>query len=79
MNKKKCKSVEYEGKDLEKFQDPANWRSWQLDVYRMIFEDKNPTLQSTKLNNWKLRIVDERKIISIVDKYGKSGKSQFFK
>ena len=36
-------------------------------------------MQSTKNNNWKLKEADERKIINIVDKHGKSGKSQFFK
>lgn len=71
--------IEYEGKDLEKFQNPENWRKWQLEIYRKLFNEQKPTKSYTDRNNWSIKQADERKIINIVDKVGKSGKSQFFK
>lgn len=59
---------EYEGDDIAIFNDPKKWHAWQKDVYSSIF-NKDESFKKP----------DTRKIISLVDKKGNSGKSSFFK
>jgi len=59
---------EYVANDIRIFDDRKKWHTWQKDVYDMIF---------TQDGNYKMP--DQRKIISLVDKKGNSGKSSFFK
>jgi len=59
---------EYKADDIKIFDDPKNWHSWQKEIYNIIFDSED---------NYK--IPDQRKIISIVDEKGNSGKSSFFK
>lgn len=59
---------EYKADDIKVFDDPKKWHAWQKEIYNLIFEkDKS------------YKKPDQRKIISIVDKKGNSGKSSFFK
>ena len=45
----------------------------------MLFVHPDPSFQSIQNSNWGSKPADERKIANLVNKYGKSGKSQFFK
>lgn len=62
---------DYSGNDIQIFNNYKNWHLWQKEVYNKIF-DFSTTPPSFK-------DPDQRKIISIVDKKGNSGKSSFFK
>lgn len=59
---------EYKGDDLVMFDNPKNWYSWQKEIYNKLF-DKDGILKQP----------DPRKIISLVDEVGNSGKSAFYK
>ena len=59
---------EYRGNDIKVFNNKNNWYPWQKDVYNLIFNEDST-----------FREPDPRKIISLVDKEGNSGKSSFFK
>jgi hypothetical protein len=59
---------EYDGEDLDLFEDLINLFPWQKKVYEMLFE-----------KDGQLKKPDRRKIISIVDFEGKKGKSSFLK
>lgn len=76
---KLTEEIEYNGEDIKKFEKPNQWRRWQLEIYKMMFEPDSPTIESIKGRNWAIKKADERKIINLVDKKGGSGKSQFFK
>lgn len=60
--------VHYTGDDLSFFKDKSNFYPWQKDLYDKIFDSED-----------NLKPIDARKIISIVDPVGKSGKSSFVK
>jgi hypothetical protein len=59
---------EYEANDIQIFDNFKNWYPWQKEIYNLIFDADG---------NYK--IPDQRKIISLIDKKGNSGKSSFFK
>jgi hypothetical protein len=59
---------EYAGTDIKIFDNKANWHEWQLKIYEKIFNPDGSFKQA-----------DPRKIISLVDQKGNSGKSSFFK
>lgn len=61
-------NFDYSAKDIELFKDKSNFFAWQADLYEKIFS------QDGNLNP-----IESRKIISIVDPIGKSGKSTFVK
>jgi hypothetical protein len=60
--------LDYDGTDLELFENPKNWFDWQKKLYNKIFYD-----------NGDIREPDDRKIIAIVDEHGNKGKSKFIK
>lgn len=61
-------NFDYTAKDIELFKDKDNFFAWQIDLYEKIFsQDGN------------IKPIESRKIISIVDPIGKSGKSTFVK
>ena len=58
----------YNGEDIEIFKDKENWHNWQKEIYEKLY------------NNYdEIKKPDPRKIISIIDDKGNSGKSSFFK
>ena len=59
---------DYTGKDVKFFEDRKTWHPWQHELYSKIF---NP--------DGTFQIPNPRKIISLVDTQGNSGKSSFFK
>jgi hypothetical protein len=59
---------EYKGEDIQIFNDQKSWRPWQKEIYKKIFN-----------KDGKFHKPDPRRIISIVDFTGASGKSSFFK
>lgn len=59
---------EYKGNDIKIFEDRTNWHPWQTSIYDSIFDDHG-----------NYRIPDQRKIVSLIDTNGGSGKSSFFK
>lgn len=59
---------DYEADDLKIFANKKNWHSWQKSIYNKIFDENGQYLKA-----------DTRRIISIVDSTGKTGKSSFFK
>lgn len=61
--------IEYNANDIEIFNNIENWHSWQKDIYEKIFHTDTNTFKKP----------DPRRIISLVDKKGNSGKSSFFK
>jgi hypothetical protein len=58
----------YHGEDIAFFNNRSNWYPWQTQIYNLLFDDNG---------SWKKP--DPRKIISIIDVTGNSGKSSFFK
>lgn len=58
----------YNGEDVKLFDDKNNWRPWQKELYEEIF---------TKTDQ--IKEPDPRRIISLIDKIGNTGKSSFFK
>jgi hypothetical protein len=54
--------------ELEKFDNEEYWFPWQKEIYSKIFDEKGNIIRP-----------DKRKIISIIDKEGKKGKSEFLK
>ena len=58
----------YKGEDLKIFENKENFRAWQKTIYNKIFDKYNLYNEP-----------DPRKIISIVDKKGNTGKSSFWK
>jgi hypothetical protein len=61
-------SVLYDGKDIKIFNDRKKWHPWQKELYDKIWN-----------RDGSFKDPDPRRIISIVDKKGNSGKSSFFK
>lgn len=61
----------YEGKDLERFENPKDWYPWQKQIYDSIFGNENESIY--------FKTPDPRHIISLIDVKGNSGKSSFFK
>ena len=59
---------DYTAKDIRLFENKSNYFPWQKDLYNKIFNDDDS-----------LKPIEDRKIISIVDPIGKSGKSTFVK
>lgn len=59
---------EYTRSDIKHFDDKKNWMNWHKEVYIILFDEDG-----------KLKKPDDRKIIYILDKKGKSAKSQFYK
>lgn len=59
---------EYTGNDIKFFQNKQKWHAWQNNIYDLLFNEKGQINQA-----------DTRKIVSIVDEEGNSGKSSFFK
>lgn len=58
----------YNGEDVKFFNDRRGWRKWQENIYNELFTEMDQIQQA-----------DPRKIISIIDKVGNTGKSSFFK
>lgn len=58
----------YRGNDIKMFENKDQWYPWQKEIYQKVFDEKGAFTQA-----------HPRKIISIVDKKGNSGKSSFFK
>jgi len=59
---------DYDGKDLEIFDDEKNWFPWQREIYKQIFHEDGT-----------FRTAHQRHIFSLIDLDGNSGKSSFFK
>jgi hypothetical protein len=59
---------DYNGEDLEIFDDEKNWFPWQRDIFKIIFH-----------KDGSFREAHQRHIFSIIDVDGNSGKSSFFK
>lgn len=59
---------DYNGNDVKIFNDKKNWHEWQTKIYNLLLEESG---------NFKKP--DPRKIISLIDIEGNSGKSSFFK
>lgn len=64
----KTSSTKYEGDDIKILNQRNNWKPWQLTIYNKFF---NQDLSFKK--------GEERKIYSLIDTEGKSGKSIFYK
>lgn len=62
----------YTGRDIEKFDYPKNWYTWEKIIYNQLFESRDISTSSIKP-------ADERIITQLYDPVGNSGKSQFFK
>ena len=60
--------TEYKGNDIKFLKDKENWFPWQKDIWNIIFDEDGSFKEP-----------DERKIISLVDKPGGTGKSKFWK
>lgn len=58
----------YRGRDIKIFENKENWHRWQKEVFDMLFETKG-----------KIKVPDDRKIISLIDFKGNSGKSSYWK
>ena len=58
----------YVGQDIKIFENRDNWFSWQKEVYNRFY----------KVNH-RLKESEPRSILNLVDFYGNSGKSSFFK
>jgi hypothetical protein len=58
----------YNGEDIKLFEDRKNWKKWQKKLYDKIFETSG-----------EFKKPDQRKIVSLIDYKGCSGKSTFFK
>lgn len=71
--------IDYKGEDIQILNDPEKWYDWQKDLFHKLFEIKKDQPISSNIKQYKIRKPDPRKIISIIDPSGCSGKSIFFK
>jgi hypothetical protein len=58
----------YDGSDLNIFENKNDWHPWQKQIYDMLYNEDGTVKKS-----------DDRQIVSIIDVPGNSGKSSFFK
>lgn len=58
----------YDGEDIRFLDDRSKWYPWQEEIYSMLFD-----------SNGRVKEPHPRKIFSIIDEKGNSGKSTFFK
>jgi hypothetical protein len=70
---KEINKIIYNGPDTQIFKEKKNLYSWQLFIYKMIYDS------SFKSADKKIHVPDQRTIISLVDIEGCTGKSAFFK
>lgn len=60
--------IEYDGNDIQVLDNRKNWKQWQIDILQTFFH-----------KDFRFREPTPRKIYSLVDYKGGSGKSLFFK
>jgi len=60
-----------DGRDIQIFKDSNNWYPWQKQIFNKLFEKEN--------NFKRIKFPDHRKIITLIDFKGNSGKSSFWK